>query len=124
MKTIIFMCLLLPFMSLFSQEKKVETTSMTNEEFSKIIKVEGVQLIDVRIPEEYAHGHIPLFENIDVNNENFSRRISKLDKNRPVAVYCKGGVRSKKAAKKLNELGYRVYDLDKGISNWNGEVEK
>ena len=50
-----------------------------------------------------------------------------LDKNYPVAVYCKSGRRSRNAARILTNLGYKVYNLDKGFDNWKEygkEVEK
>ena len=41
-----------------------------------------------------------------------------LTKEAPVAVYCKSGRRSRKAANILTELGFNVYNLDKGIEDW------
>ena len=43
---------------------------------------------------------------------------STLQKDRPVALYCRSGKRSKKAATILSEKGYVVYDLDKGFEEW------
>ena len=43
---------------------------------------------------------------------------STLQKDRPVAVYCRSGKRSKKAADILSERGYQVFELDKGFNAW------
>ena len=95
--------------------------SMDNAEFAAIIADTTVQLVDVRTPAEFAAGHIPEAVNIDVRGENFeSQAQSTLDKERPVAVYCRSGARSKTAAHALAAMGYRVYELNKGFMNWNG----
>lgn len=79
----------------------------------------AIQLVDVRTAEEYAAGLIPGAVNIDVKAADFLLRSdSLLDPARPVAVYCKGGVRSRKAAGELVGKGYTVYNLDKGYDSW------
>ena len=95
--------------------------SMDNAEFAAIIADTTVQLVDVRTPAEFAAGHIPEAVNIDVRGENFeSQAQSTLDKERPVAVYCRSGARSKTAAHALAAMGFRVYELNKGFMNWKG----
>ena len=52
---------------------------------------------------------------------------SLLQKDKPVAVYCRSGNRSKKAAAILSEKGYKVFELDKGFNSWQEagkEIEK
>lgn len=76
-------------------------------------------LLDVRTPGEYQEGHIKGSLNIDWNNSNFSDEVAKLDKNKPVFVYCKSGGRSGSAVQALNGMGFKeVYDLDGGITQW------
>ena len=95
--------------------------SMDNAEFAAAIADTTVQLVDVRTPAEFAAGHIPEAVNIDVRGENFESQVqTALDKERPVAVYCRSGARSKTAAHALAAMGYRVYELNKGFMNWNG----
>ncbi len=95
--------------------------SMNNEEFAALIADTTIQLVDVRTPAEYAAGHIPHAQNIDVRGEGFDRNAeSQLAKDRPVAVYCRSGARSKTAARILVSMGYRVYELNKGFMSWNG----
>lgn len=96
--------------------------SKTNAEFAAIIADTAVQLVDVRTPAEFAAGHIPEAKNIDVRGDNFDREAkATLSKERPVAVYCRSGARSKTAARRLAAMGYRVYELNTGFMNWNGQ---
>ena len=83
---------------------------------------------DVRTVAEYSEGHVPHSININVLVESFETMAdSTLQKDKPVAVYCRSGKRSKKAAAILSKKGYIIYDLDKGFIGWeeaDKEVEK
>lgn len=96
--------------------------SMDNAEFATLIVDTTVQLVDVRTSAEFAAGHIPEAKNIDVRGDNFDREAkATLSKERPVAIYCRSGARSKTAARRLAAMGYRVYELNTGFMNWNGQ---
>ncbi len=91
-------------------------------EFKEKIKGNNVQLIDVRTPREFANEHIK--EAININyykKELFKNEMVKLDKSKPVYVYCKSGVRSSKSAKILKDAGYKVFDLKGGILDWKSK---
>lgn len=91
-------------------------------EFDSLLRQGNVQLVDVRTPSEYKEGYIQGAININVKDSSFVIKAdSVLDKSIPVAVYCKGGVRSKKAAGKLVDKGYKVYNLQKGFDEWKKE---
>ena len=98
--------------------------SVGNAEFAKQIADGKTQVVDVRTAAEYKEGHIPGAVNMDVRQSDFDARTKLLDKERPVAVYCRSGARSKTAARKLADAGFQVIDLDKGITNWDGPVKK
>ncbi len=100
--------------------KKSKIHSYSAEQFFKQIKKEKIILVDVRTAKEYSEGHIPQAEcNIDVLKSNFTYHAHRLlPRNRTIALYCRGGVRSKRAAKQLMEYGYKVFDLDKGYDEW------
>ena len=73
----------------------------------------------MRTVAEYSDGHIPGSYNIHVLDENFSANADEvLDKEEPVAVYCKSGRRSRNAARILSKKGFKVYNLDKGFEDW------
>ncbi|WP_418509585.1 rhodanese-like domain-containing protein [Corallibacter sp.] len=92
---------------------------ITAEEMQSILDLEDIQLVDVRTPEEFKEGFIANAQNIDYFSDTFDEDIEKLDKSKPVIVYCKSGGRSAKCADKLLEAGFvKVYDLEGGISKW------
>ena len=65
----------------------VETYAKTLESTS------NPQLIDVRTPQEFAEDHIGNAQNINWNGNDFVAQVEKLDKTKPVFVYCKVGGR-------------------------------
>ncbi len=98
--------------------------SVDAKRFAEVIEHENVQIIDTRTPAEFSEGHIPGAVNIDIDGADFEAKIAALDKSRPVAVYCRGGRRSKEAAKQMVSCGLDVTELANGILSWEGEVEK
>lgn len=98
--------------------------SVDADSFAKFIGNEQVQLIDSRTPEEFNSGHIPGAININIDDENFRAKVNELDKSRPIAVYCRGGRRSKEAADIMVGCGYDVTELSEGIISWKGEIEQ
>ena len=94
-------------------------TSLSVEAFADSISVQGVQLVDVRTPDEFNAGNIPGSINIDVMTGHFADEATAcLDKELTVAVYCRSGNRSKNAANMLSMMGYNVLELDKGYKAW------
>jgi rhodanese-related sulfurtransferase len=94
--------------------KKVSKT-----EFEELMKKTGAQLIDVRTPREFSNGFIEGAKNIDYNGDSFEKQMKKLDKTKPVLVYCAAGGRSENAAELLQEWGFKeVYDLEGGYNGW------
>ena len=90
------------------------------EEYKKAVNKNDVQLVDVRTPREYRGGHIARAVNIDYfQGAAFEEAFEKMDKNKPVYLYCRSGNRSLKAARKLVAMGFeKVYDLQGGILRW------
>ncbi|NUY80999.1 thioredoxin fold domain-containing protein [Flavobacterium sp. MAH-1] len=84
----------------------------------------NAQILDVRTPDEFVGGHLDNAVNIDwYEKQAFESKVAKLDKSKPVFVYCAAGARSIKAANKLYSLGFKnVYDLQGGIVKWNAET--
>ena len=95
--------------------------SVEAEEFAGIIadSTNAVTLLDVRTAAEYAEGHIGAAINIDVLANGFEEEaIKRITRERPVAVYCRSGRRSKKAAGILVKNGYEVIELNSGYIGW------
>ena len=96
-----------------------EIQIVTVEEMQELSQLEDVQLVDVRTSEESKTGYIENAQNIDYNSSSFDTEIEKLDKSKPVIVYCKSGNRSAKCAIKMKDAGFvKIYDLDGGIAKW------
>ena len=114
--------------SLFSCQQKGDFISMNVEEFDTLIQDENIQRLDARTLAEYSEGHIAKAININVMDDSFAAMAdSVLQKDKPVAVYCRSGKRSKKAAAILSAKGYKVFELDKGFNSWQAsgkEIEK
>ena len=92
---------------------------MSKEAFKVAISSKTVQLIDVRTPEEYIDGHIEGALNINVQDQNFAKQISKLDKTKPVYIYCRSGSRSQMAASEMKAMGFEsIIDLKDGYMNY------
>lgn len=107
------------FTSLFSCQQKGDFKSVGVEDFSTLIANPEVQRLDVRTLAEYSEAHIPGSININVLDKTFAEIAdSTLQKDKPVALYCRSGKRSKKAAAILSEKGYQVFDLDEGFEGW------
>lgn len=88
-------------------------------EYKSLINKANVQLIDVRTPNEFKREKINGAKNIDYYSRSFIENLKSLDKEKPVFLYCKSGVRSRRAAKKLAQIGFvEIYDLKGGIMNW------
>ncbi|MBA4277134.1 thioredoxin domain-containing protein [Flavobacterium sp.] len=98
-------------------------TDIDTKTFSeKITAAPNAQIIDVRTPQEFASGHIDNAVNIDWLSDNFVANTQKLDKTKPVFLYCKTSNRSTQAAKKLEELGFTtIYNMKGGLLQWDAE---
>lgn len=97
-----------------------QASLLNADDFEKgIAKKENIQLLDVRTPGEYNAGHISqsLLANWNDRKE-FERRVSFLDKNKPIYVYCLAGGRSHAAAEKLKADGFNVFELQGGVNAW------
>ena len=79
----------------------------------------GVVILDVRTKAEFDEGHIANAININVESNEFLSEISKLDKSKTYAVYCRSGRRSADAlAKMTNEQFISLSHLDGGVIDW------
>lgn len=97
---------------------------ITSEQL-KELKLDGIEIVDIRTSGEYSAGHIPGVPNIDFMDANFSNLISKKDKSKPLIIHCASGGRSKRASTQLIEMGFtKVYDYTGGFSDWKAKGEE
>jgi len=79
----------------------------------------GLTILDVRTPEEYKAGHIANATLANYNDPAFESMIAKIDKSKPVLVYCAAGGRSSRAAKLMAEKGWKnVSNMLGGMGAW------
>ena len=90
-------------------------------DYRSAISSGDVQLVDVRTPGEFRSGNIASAINIDFFQPTvFAEKFSRLNKEKPVYIYCRTGARSQKAASKLLDMGFsEVIDLRGGYMQWN-----
>ena len=128
MKRLLFTLIMgFSFWSLFGQTNKFKTVDVA--EFAKAVADTSYVVLDVRTPAEYTEGHIPgTHFNIDVLEDNYTEiALKNLPKDKPVALYCRSGNRSKNAARILAENGYEVVELGSGFRGWvaaGNKIEK
>jgi rhodanese-related sulfurtransferase len=88
-------------------------------DFERVVAMPGVQIVDVRTPEEFAEGHIPGAVNIAVQDAGFADQVSRLDPTATYAVYCRSGNRSKSAVAGMQRAGITsIYELESGTTGW------
>lgn len=99
---------------------KGQIKEMTPEEVRERLKAgEPWALLDVREQNEWDEGHI---EDAHFIPRGFLEiRVEKTlsERDKPLVVYCAGGVRSAMAAKTLHDMGYsNVVSMSGGFSRW------
>lgn len=109
----------LPFGSL---AQEVIQTVPADQFAQAMDSLDNYQLVDVRTRAEFKQGHIEGAKQHDVNQKRFNRRVSRLNRNQPVLLYCRTGKRSHQAALTLQEMGFqKIINLEGGITNWAEE---
>ena len=92
------------------------------EEFAELISDSNVVILDVRKADEFAEGHIKGAILIDQFQSDFVEQAkAKLPMDKTIAIYCRSGRRSAKAAGKLVDVGYKCVNLKGGILVWKEE---
>ena len=110
-------------LTLCKEQIKEPVSQITIETLKKDVMGKDVQLIDVRTTEEFEQGHIDDAININIKDiETFKSKISTLNKNKPIYIYCHKGGRSKKASEILKADGFtEIYDYSGGWSQWSAQ---
>jgi rhodanese-related sulfurtransferase len=80
------------------------------------VRLDQVQLVDVRDREEWRAGRVPGARWIRM--DELSARLGELDPDRPVVTVCRSGSRSGRMAEFLTGRGFRADNLDGGMQAW------
>ena len=88
------------------------------------VSLANTTLIDVRTSSEFSEKHHTNAINIDVQNDDFKKKISELDKNKSYQVYCRSGRRSGKAAEIMKSLGFKNVENLGGFDEAGEKIKK
>jgi rhodanese-related sulfurtransferase len=114
--------------ALADDKKSDGATHVDPNAAEKLVKEGKVTVVDVRTVNEYKQGHIAGAKNIDVTENDFEDKVSKLDKSKPYLVHCASGHRSTNSLETFKKLGFQsIYHLDGGMKAWEAagkSVEK
>jgi len=113
-------------MGLNISNKNKKNNHIEPSKWNILIKDKNTFILDARKPFEYEVGSFKKAVNPKVKNfREFPKYLNKLDKNKPVAMFCTGGIRCEKASVYLNEKGFKnVFQLQGGILNYLQKIKK
>jgi len=124
---LILIILLVAALLLSACAKKTENASyqQISQETAKemMTKDDGHIIVDVRRQDEYDSGHIPGAILIPNESIGTDRPAELPDLDQIILIYCRSGNRSKQAAQKLTEMGYKNIFEFGGINTWTGDIE-
>ncbi|MDB4297803.1 rhodanese-like domain-containing protein [Flavobacteriaceae bacterium] len=98
---------------------------LTYVQFKKIVDEGNHLIIDVRTSSEFKSDHVPNAINANVLDAVvFDQEIKKVDKSKPVYIYCRSGRRSQTAYKRMQRMGFKeIYEFPGGYSGWKSNQE-
>ena len=107
-------------------ESKRRNRYLSGNSWNKLIIKKETLLIDVRKPFEYSVGTFKNAMNPNIQNfRDFPKFLSKVEKTKPVAMFCTGGIRCEKASIFLKKKGFKnVFQLKGGILNYLNKTKK
>ena len=90
---------------------------MSVQELNAALPPRDLQIVDVRSPDEWQVGHIPDAQYIFL--PELEKKAERLDKAKPVAVYCDSGYRASLAASLLKRHGFtQVHNVPGSWKAW------
>ena len=113
-------------MGLTLSSKNKKDNHIDPKKWNKLISDKETLVLDSRKPFEYEVGTFKKSVNPDVVNfREFPKYLNKLDKKKPIAMFCTGGIRCEKASVFLEKKGFKnVFQLKGGILNYLKNVKK
>ena len=108
-----------------SKNKKLNKY-ISGKSWNKLITKKETLVVDARKPFEYDVGTFKGAINPKIKNfRDFPKFLKKIDKNKPVAMFCTGGIRCEKASIFLKKKGFKnVFQLKGGILNYLSKINK
>ncbi len=117
---------IVPMNLIINPKERNMKSHLDPKEWNKLIKNKETHIIDTRKPFEYKVGTFKRSVNPNVTNfRDFPKYLNKLKKNKPVAMFCTGGIRCEKTSVYLKNKGFRnIYQLNGGILNYLNKIKK
>ncbi len=108
-----------------SKNKKLNRY-ISGKSWNKLISNKETLVVDARKPFEYDVGTFKNSINPNVQNfRDFPKYLEKIDKAKPVAMFCTGGIRCEKASIFLKRKGFKkVFQLKGGILNYLNKIQR
>jgi UPF0176 protein len=109
-----------------NSKTKRQSKYLSGKSWNKLISKKDTLVVDARKPFEFKVGTFKKAVNPNINNfRDFPKYLKKINKAKPVAMFCTGGIRCEKASVYLKQKGFKnVFQLKGGILNYLDNVEK
>ena len=109
-----------------NSESKRHNRYLSGKSWNKLITKKETLVIDVRKPFEYNVGTFKKAMNPNIQNfRDFPKFLNKIEKTKPVAMFCTGGIRCEKASIFLKKKGFKnVFQLKGGILSYLNKIKK
>lgn len=118
---VVAICIGVVAASLLLTPAQAVNKNIGNDELVQL-QSQGVSVVDVRTPSEFAAAHLPGAVNVPM--DQLATVAQSWNKAAPIVVYCATGARSANAAQFLVAQDFRkVYNLSEGIVAWKGQTE-
>ena len=117
---------IVPMNLIINPKERNMKSHLEPKDWNKLIKNKETHIIDTRKPFEYKVGTFKRSVNPNVTNfRDFPKYLNKLKKNKPVAMFCTGGIRCEKTSVYLKKKGFKnIYQLNGGILNYLNKIKK
>ncbi len=115
-----------PMNLLLTKKIKNRNSRVNPNKWNSLISDKNTYLIDARKPFEYNVGTFKKANNPNIQNfRDFPKYLTKLNKDKPIAMFCTGGIRCEKASVYLEKKGFKnIYQLKGGIINYLKKIPK
>ena len=115
-----------PMNLLLTRKIKNKNSRVNPNKWNSLISDKNTYLIDARKPFEYNVGTFKKANNPNIQNfRDFPKYLTKLNKDKPIAMFCTGGIRCEKASVYLEKKGFKnIYQLKGGIINYLKKIPK
>ena len=115
-----------PMNLLLTKKIKNKNNHVNPNKWNSLISDKNTYLIDARKPFEYNVGTFKKANNPNIQNfRDFPKYLTKLSKDKQIAMFCTGGIRCEKASVYLEKKGFKnIYQLKGGIINYLKKIPK